>query len=42
VTEQPGLVGGDGEGRDVVQPRVERENRPRQVARLSGIVEKVQ
>ena len=42
VTEQLSLFGGDGEGRDVVQPRAKRENRPRQLARLSGIVQKVQ
>ena len=41
-TEQLRIVGSDGEGRDVVQPRDERENRPIKGARLSGFVEKVQ
>ena len=42
MTEQLSLVGGDGEGRDVVQRRGQRQNRPRQCARLSGFLQKVQ
>src|SRR5687768_9839738 len=42
MTEQQSLVGVDGEGRDVVQPRAKRENRPIKGARLSGFGEKVQ
>src|SRR4029453_9213362 len=42
VTEQLGLIGGDGEGRDVVQRRLKRQYRPRQLARLSDFGEKVQ
>ena len=42
MTEQLRFLGSDGEGRDVVQPRRERQNHPRQVARLSGLVQKVQ
>ena len=42
MTEQLCLFGGDGEARDVVQTRLKRENRPRQLARLSGIGQKVQ
>ena len=41
-SEQPRFVGSDGEGRDVVQPRDKRENRPIKLARLSGMVQKVQ
>src|SRR5579884_515674 len=42
MTEQTSLIGGDGEGRDVVQRRVKRQYRPRQCARLSGFLQKVQ
>jgi hypothetical protein len=42
MTEQTGLVGGDGEGRDVVQRRGQRQYRPRQLAGLSGFLQKVQ
>src|SRR5439155_25991444 len=42
MTEQLSLFGGDGEGRDVVQRRLQRQYRPRQLARLSGFFQKVQ
>src|SRR4029077_19909375 len=42
MPEQTGLVGSDGEGRDVVQRRIKRQYRPRQCARLSGFLQKVQ
>src|SRR5438067_11097705 len=42
MSEQLCLAGGDGEGRDVVQRRFERQYHPRQLARLSGFGEKVQ
>src|SRR3569833_54512 len=42
VMEQTGLVGSDGEGRDVVQRRDKRQYRLRQSARLSGFFQKVQ
>src|SRR4051794_12057661 len=42
MTEQLGLAGVDGEGRDVVQRRGKRQYRPRQLARLSGFFHKVQ
>src|SRR6478672_5969043 len=38
MTEQLGLIGADGEGRDVVQRRSERQHHPRQLARLSGFL----
>ena len=41
-SEQLRIAGGDGEGRDVVQPRDKRENRPIKLARLNGSVQKVQ
>src|SRR5436305_10855655 len=42
MTEQLGLAGGDGEGRDVVQRRLKRNNRPIELPRLSGFAQKVQ
>src|SRR5206468_10800755 len=42
MTEQLGLIGGDGEGRDVVQRRLKRNNRPIELPRLSGLAQKVQ
>src|SRR5690348_9419193 len=42
LTEHFGLTGSDGEGRDVVQRRGQRQYRPRQCARLSGFFQKVQ
>src|SRR5881394_124856 len=42
MTEQRCLLGGDGEGRDVVQPRDKRENRPIKGARLSDFGQFVQ
>ena len=42
MSEQLCLAGGDGKGRDVVQRSFQRKHRPRQVARLSGFVQKVQ
>src|SRR6185369_7547088 len=42
LTEQFGLTAVDGEGRDVVQRRGQRQYRPRQCAPLSGFLQKVQ
>src|SRR4029453_1969777 len=42
LSEHVGLAAGDGEGRDVVQRRLQRNNRPIELARLSGFLQKVQ
>src|SRR5438874_1493075 len=42
MTEQLSLIGGDGEGRDVVPRRLKPNNRPIELPRLSGLAQKVQ
>ncbi len=42
MAEQLGVLGGDGEGRDVVQPRRKRQYRPVKLPRHSEFLEEVQ